>query len=82
MMKSGDKVAAVSGDTAPNSILLNQPIVLDNGTSTVKAGFAGGSKPKVMSLSRVGIATIVTLSNRNQYGFVINFYFLLACHRN
>jgi hypothetical protein len=29
------------------SILLNQPIVLDNGTGSIKAGFAGGSKPKV-----------------------------------
>ncbi len=30
-----------------NSLLLNQPIVMDIGTATIKAGFAGGSKPKV-----------------------------------
>lgn len=29
------------------SLLLNQPIVIDNGTSSIKAGFAGSSKPKV-----------------------------------
>ena len=27
--------------------LLNQPIVMDIGTGSIKAGFAGGSKPKV-----------------------------------
>ena len=32
---------------AGSSLLLNQPVVIDNGTSTLKAGFAGGSKPKV-----------------------------------
>lgn len=45
-MSSGDaggEGSAVEG----SSILLNQPIVLDNGTASVKAGFAGGSKPKV-----------------------------------
>jgi hypothetical protein len=30
-----------------SSLLLNQPVVIDNGTSTLKAGFAGSSKPKV-----------------------------------
>jgi hypothetical protein len=29
------------------SLLLNQPIVIDNGTGSIKAGFAGSSKPKV-----------------------------------
>ena len=29
------------------SALMNQPIVMDVGTSTTKAGFAGGAKPKV-----------------------------------
>lgn len=29
------------------SLLLSQPIVIDNGTATIKAGFAGSSKPKV-----------------------------------
>jgi hypothetical protein len=36
-----------SGVGEGGSILLNQPIVLDNGTASIKAGFAGGSKPKV-----------------------------------
>jgi actin-related protein len=30
-----------------SSLLLNQPVVIDNGTSNLKAGFAGSSKPKV-----------------------------------
>jgi hypothetical protein len=34
------------GDTG-SSMLLNQPVVIDNGTATLKAGFAGSSKPKV-----------------------------------
>jgi centractin len=29
------------------SLLLNQPIIIDNGSSSIKAGFAGSSKPKV-----------------------------------
>jgi hypothetical protein len=29
------------------SLLLGQPIVIDNGTATLKSGFAGSSKPKV-----------------------------------
>ena len=32
------------------SLLLNQPVVIDNGSSTIKAGFAGGSKPKVSEI--------------------------------
>ena len=27
--------------------VMNQPVVIDNGTSSLKAGFAGSSKPKV-----------------------------------
>ena len=34
-------------EDAGSSLLLNQPVVIDNGTSTLKAGFAGSSKPKV-----------------------------------
>lgn len=45
---SAADTAADAGETGGgSSMLLNQPIVLDNGTSSVKAGFAGGSKPKV-----------------------------------
>ena len=35
---------------AGSSLLLNQPVVIDNGTSNLKAGFAGSSKPKVRRL--------------------------------
>lgn len=35
------------------SLLLNQPVVIDNGSSTIKAGFAGSSKPKVRRSCRV-----------------------------
>ena len=37
---------STEGDTG-SSLLLNQPVVIDNGTATLKAGFAGSSKPKV-----------------------------------
>mmetsp|Transcript_15547 Transcript_15547/g.24165 ORF Transcript_15547/g.24165 Transcript_15547/m.24165 type:complete len:391 (+) Transcript_15547:69-1241(+) len=43
-----------SGEDAPSNVLLNQPIVIDNGTSSIKAGFAGGSKPKVVVGTKVG----------------------------
>ncbi|GAX09951.1 hypothetical protein FisN_11Lh061 [Fistulifera solaris] len=36
------------------SLLLNQPIVIDNGTSSIKAGFAGSSKPKLVLGTKVG----------------------------
>jgi len=36
-----------TGSASPDGLLLNQPIVVDNGTASIKAGFAGGSKPKV-----------------------------------
>jgi hypothetical protein len=39
----------VEGDSG-SSLLLNQPVVIDNGTSSLKAGFAGSSKPKVSRL--------------------------------
>ena len=40
-----------------SSLLLNQPVVIDNGTATLKAGFAGSSKPKV---SRTLLRTCVS----------------------
>jgi actin-related protein len=43
------KGTAGEGDVG-SSLLLNQPVVIDNGTSTLKAGFAGSSKPKVFLL--------------------------------
>lgn len=36
------------------SLLLNQPVVIDNGTASIKAGFAGSSKPKVLVGTKVG----------------------------
>jgi hypothetical protein len=35
------------GATATTAAMLNQPIVIDCGSSSMKAGFAGGTKPKV-----------------------------------
>jgi len=43
---SGKGTDSGSGSGA-SSALLNQPIVMDVGTATTKAGFAGGAKPKV-----------------------------------
>jgi hypothetical protein len=43
---AADAEAAGEGD-ASTPLLLNQPIVIDNGTASIKAGFAGSSKPKV-----------------------------------
>jgi len=43
----GDKVTDSGGRSETSSALMNQPIVMDVGTSTTKAGFAGGAKPKV-----------------------------------
>lgn len=37
----------VEGGAEGGGFLLNQPVVIDNGCSAIKAGFAGGSKPKV-----------------------------------
>jgi centractin len=45
---------AVTEGDAGSSLLLNQPVVIDNGTSTLKAGFAGSSKPKVRVFGFVG----------------------------
>ena len=42
--------------TIPTTSLLNQPIVMDIGTDTTKAGFAGGSKPKIIIGTKVGRA--------------------------
>lgn len=41
----------VEGD-AGASLLLNQPVVIDAGTASLKAGFAGSSKPKVRRIPR------------------------------
>jgi hypothetical protein len=48
MSESGNAGAAGKG----GAMLMNQPIVIDNGSATIKAGFAGGSKPKVRNFSQ------------------------------
>lgn len=52
---SGDAGAEGTGE-AGGGLLLNQPVVIDNGSSSLKAGFAGGSKPKVVIGTKVGRA--------------------------
>ena len=54
MMSSSSAGAATSGGGESNNpLLLNQPIVIDNGTASIKAGFAGSSKPKVRVQQRL-----------------------------
>jgi len=36
-----------AGGSTSAAAMLNQPIVIDCGSSSMKAGFAGGTKPKV-----------------------------------
>ena len=48
--KTGKQDAAAPSSSA--AALLNQPIVLDTGTGTTRAGFAGGTKPKVRVCAR------------------------------
>ena len=40
-------MATGDNDGSSGAALLNQPIVMDIGTDTTKAGFAGGQTPKV-----------------------------------
>ena len=49
-------MATGDNDGSSGAALLNQPIVMDVGTDTTKAGFAGGQTPKVRSL---GVFAIV-----------------------
>lgn len=54
---SADEPVEGSGSSGKgSSVLLNQPIVIDTGTASTKAGFAGGSKPKVVVGTKVGRA--------------------------
>lgn len=39
---------------AYNDALANQPVVIDNGSGVLKAGFAGVDKPRVVFRSYVG----------------------------
>lgn len=45
---------SAGGSSSSAAALLNQPIVMDLGTATIKAGFAGGAKPKVVIGTKVG----------------------------
>ncbi|KAL3777822.1 hypothetical protein ACHAW5_001925 [Stephanodiscus triporus] len=40
--------------SASTAAMFNQPIVMDCGSATMKAGFAGGTKPKVLIGTKVG----------------------------
>lgn len=51
--------------------MLNQPIVMDCGTATIKAGFAGGTKPKVRY-------TLLHVNNSNYIVFGLYLYSLNA----
>lgn len=53
---AGGEAAGGAAEDVTSSLLLNQPIVLDNGTSSIKAGFAGGSTPKVVVGNKIGRA--------------------------
>ena len=44
---SSGGVGANTTVSATTAAMLNQPIVIDCGSSSMKAGFAGGTKPKV-----------------------------------
>jgi Actin len=58
---SGDTGAEGGGEAGVGGLLLNQPVVVDNGSSSLKAGFAGGSKPKVCPLCSSAHCTADTL---------------------
>jgi len=45
---------ATGEDDTGSSFLFNQPVVIDNGTATLKAGFAGSARPKVVVGTKVG----------------------------
>lgn len=53
-MCSSDLEETADGGDAGSSLLLNQPVVIDNGTATLKAGFAGSARPKVVIGTKVG----------------------------
>jgi hypothetical protein len=50
MSSEGDNAPTTSSGAA--AAMLNQPIVMDCGTATIKAGFAGGTKPKVCNVNK------------------------------
>jgi len=52
-MNTSDKKSTTTTKTQ-SSVLLNQPIIIDQGTYSIKAGFAGSSKPKAIITNRVG----------------------------
>ncbi|XDT40943.1 Actin [Nakaseomyces glabratus] len=51
--------------------LLNQPVILDNGSSVIKAGFAGSQQPDVLEYAWIGNPlaerSMVTVSNKKTY---------------
>ena len=57
--------------SSSGAAMLNQPIVMDCGTATIKAGFAGGTKPKVRY-------TLLHVNNSNYIVFGLYLYSLNA----
>lgn len=57
------------------SAVLNQPVVIDNGTGIIKAGFAGADKPKVPP---VVTAAVVTFGYKRSNQQLKNYYCCLA----
>ncbi|KAL7529216.1 hypothetical protein ACHAXR_002854 [Thalassiosira sp. AJA248-18] len=57
MSTDNDPNAPSAGGSASSAAaMLNQPIVIDCGSASMKAGFAGGTKPKVVVGTKVGRA--------------------------
>ena len=47
-----DQTTSATGGSTSAAAMLNQPIVIDCGSSSMKAGFAGGTKPKVSMVNQ------------------------------
>lgn len=50
-----------SGGGSTAAAMLNQPIVIDCGTASMKAGFAGGTKPKVSNIYIYDYGTLMIM---------------------
>ena len=70
----------MSAEPSGGSLLLSQPVVIDNGTSTIKAGFAGSSTPKVRrSLLVVTVCVYIYIYMAGEFWFtcVLNSYYAM-----
>ena len=70
--------SSVGGSTSA-AAMLNQPIVIDCGSSSMKAGFAGGTKPKVSDEpTLISLANIIVTSFlSNKYLYIIVSIFII-----